>query len=177
MKVLEAIHVRRSVREYDAAPIPEDVMAHMKDALRFAPSACNHQPWKFALVSDAALKEKLTDAANGQHFIAEAPVIVVGVGFPDRAYQRMGGYGNSIDVDLAIALDHLTLAATAEGLGTCWIGAFDEAEVKVLLNVPAEAKIVAMTPIGYPARPDMIHPIEDAKRKPAEEIFVNDKFS
>ncbi len=177
MNVMDAIQTRRSVRAYDGRPVPEDVMAHMKDALRFAPSACNYQPWKFVMVRDTALKQALADAANGQHFIAEAPVIVVGVGFPDRAYQRMGGYGNSVDVDLAIALDHLALAAAAEGLGTCWIGAFDEAKVKVLLNIPADAKVVAMTPLGYPAQRDLIHPIEAGKRKPAEEIFANEKFS
>ena len=177
MDVFEAIQQRYSVRQYRPQPVESEKLERVLEAARLAPSAGNRQPWKFAMVSDIGLKQELADAANGQQFIAEAPVIVVGVGFPDLAYKRMGGYGNSTDVDLAIALDHLTLAAAAEGLGTCWIGAFDEAEVKALLNIPAEAKVVAMTPLGYPERPDLIHPIEDAKRKPANEIFVNEKFS
>jgi len=177
MDVMEAIRVRRSVREYSARPIPPDVMERMREALRLAPSACNYQPWKFVIVTDAALKEQIASAANNQHWIAGAPVVVVGVGFPDQAYKRMGGRGNSVDVDLAIALDHLTLAAAAEGLGTCWIGAFDERRVKSLLNVPAGAKVVAMTPLGYPARPDLIRAIQPGKRKPPEDVFVENRFA
>ena len=97
------------MRQYDARPIPEDVMGRMKQALRFAPSACNYQPWKFVLVTDPDLKRGLATAARGQGFIAQAPVIVVGVGFPRRAYKGMGGHGNSVEVDLAIALDQLRI--------------------------------------------------------------------
>jgi len=176
MDVIEAIRVRRSVREYSGRPIPVDVMERMEEALRLAPSACNYQPWKFVLVTDPSLRAQIAEAANNQRWMAGAPVIVVGVGFPDRAYKRMGGRGNSVDVDVAIALDHLTLAAAAEGLGTCWIGAFDEQEVKGLLNVPAGGKVVALTPLGYPARPDLIHPVEPRKRKPPEDVFVRERF-
>jgi len=119
MTVLEVITKRRSVRSYDPRPIPEDVMSRLCDALRFAPSACNYQPWRFVLVTDPKLKEQLVDAARGQKFIAEAPVVVVGVGFPGEAYKKMGGEGNSVEIDIAIALDHLMLAAAEEGLGTC----------------------------------------------------------
>jgi len=177
MDVMEAIRRRRSVRKYDPRPIPEPVMERMKEALRCAPSACNYQPWKFILVTDPAVKEQVAEAAKQQRFIAEAPVIVVGVGFPDQAYKNMGGYGNSVEVDLAIALDHLTLAAAAEGLGTCWIGAFDEQRMKQVLGVPAGAKIVALTPLGYPAEPDLIRPLEPGDRKPPEQIFAYEKFS
>ena len=85
MDVMEAIRRRRSVREYDSKPIPAELMDRMKEALRLAPSACNYQPWKFVFVTDPALKQKLASAAKGQRFIAEAPVIVVGVGFPGQA--------------------------------------------------------------------------------------------
>jgi len=73
-------------------------------------------------------------------------------------------------------LDHLTLAAVAEGLGTCWIGAFRESAVKELLGVPAEAKVVAMIPIGYPASPELIHPLADKDRKPLAEIMSTDRY-
>ena len=177
MDVMEAIRNRRSVRAYAPRPIPEDVMQRMKDALRLAPSACNFQPWQFVLVTDKGLKEEIAQAANGQTFIAQAPVVVVGVGFPEQAYKGMGGYGNSADVDLAIALDHLALAAASEGLGTCWIGAFNEKAVKDLVAAPRNAKVVAMTPLGYPAKPDMIHPVPGGKRKAERDVFVKDKFS
>ena len=88
----------------------------------------------------------------------------------------MGGYDNSVDVDVAIALDQLTLAAVAEGLGTCWIGAFDEAKVKSLLGIPKEVKVVAMTPLGYPSSADLNRPMEDGRRKGESEIFSVNRY-
>jgi nitroreductase len=177
MDVMEAIRNRRSVRSYAPKPIPGDVMERMKDALRLAPSAKNGQPWKFVLVTTPEAKSALVPAAKGQKFIAEAPVIVVGVGFPDQAYTAMGGDGNSVDVDLAIALDHLTLAAAAEGLGTCWIGAFIEDEVRTIIGAPAGSRIVAMTPLGYPKTPELIHPVADSRRKRPEEVFCYERYA
>ena len=177
MNVLDAIRTRRSVRSYAAKPIPAGAMERMRQALRLAPSACNFQPWHFIFVTDAALRREVAKAANSQLWMADAPVTVVGCGFPEQAYKRMGGHGNSIDVDVAIALDHLTLAAVAEGLGTCWIGAFDEAKVKGLLNIPEQLKVVAMTPLGYPSSADLNHPIEGGRRKPEEEIFSTNRYS
>ena len=176
MNILQAITQRRSVRAYSAAPIPAEVMQRMRQALRYAPSACNIQPWHFILVEDERLRPAVAAAANGQHWMAQAPVTVVACGLPDQAYQHMGGHGNSTDVDVAIALDHLTLAAVAEGLGTCWIGAFDEEKVKGLLGVPANVKVVAMTPLGYPASPDLLRPIDEQRRKRESEIFSTDRF-
>jgi nitroreductase len=176
MNVLEAIATRRSVRAYSSKPIPPEVMARMRQALRQAPSACNLQPWHFILVEDESLRQQVAAAANGQKWLAPAPVIVVACGLPARAYKNMGGYGNSVDVDLAIAVDHLTLAAVAEGLGTCWIGAFDEAKVKPLLGIPADVKVVVMTPLGYPATADLIRPIDQTRRKDEGDIFSTNTF-
>ena len=176
MNVMEAIRNRRSVRAYSDKPIPPEVMQQMRQALRYAPSACNIQPWHFVLVQDPKLRRDVAAAARGQHWMAQAPVIVAACGLPEQAYKHMGGYGNSVDVDLAIAMDHLTLAAVAEGLGTCWIGAFSEEKVKQLLGVPANVKVVAMTPLGYPASADLIRPVEEGRRKAEEEIFSTDKF-
>jgi len=177
MDVMQAIRTRRSVRSYDSRPIPDDVMQHLKDSLRLAPSACNYQPWRFILVTDPALKRALAKASMGQNFIAEAPLIVVGCGFSDRAYKHMGGYGNSIDVDLAIALDHLTLAAVAEGLGTCWIGAFYEEQVKKLLDIPADVKPVALTPVGYPKSPGLNYPVREQDRKVEADVLAEERFA
>lgn len=177
MNVHEAIRTRRSVRRYASRPIPEDMLARLRDALRLAPSACNYQPWRFIFVSDQKLRTELAQAANGQIFITQAPLIVVGCGFADQAYQAMGGQGNSVEIDVAIALDHLTLAAVAEGLGTCWIGAFDEQAVQRLLEIPPEAKVVAMTPVGFPEFSGLIRPLAGNERKPEEEVFSVNRFA
>jgi nitroreductase len=148
----------------------------MCQALRFAPSACNFQPWHFVLVTDAELRRQLAQASFDQLWMADAPVTVVGCALPRQAYKHMGGYGNSADVDVAIALDHLTLAAVAEGLGTCWIGAFDEKQVKRLLEIPESVKVVALMPLGYPATPDLNAPLDESRRKPPAEIFSSDRY-
>ena len=176
MDVFEAIRCRRSIRAYSTKPIPEKLLERMREALRFAPSACNYQPWHFVFVTDADLRRKIIQLANGQRWLADAPVIVVACGFPQQAYNAMGGHGNSVDIDVAIAVDHLTLAAAAEGLGTCWIGAFHEAGIKSLLGIPAQAKVVAMTPLGYPAAPETNKPLDETLRKPASEIFSVDRY-
>jgi nitroreductase len=176
MTVLEAIRMRRSVRAYSPRPIPEDVMQRMREALRSAPSACNIQPWRFIFVTEPRLRQEIARAARGQTWMAEAPVTVVACGYPRLAYPRMGGKHSSLDIDIAIALDHLTLAAVAEGLGTCWIGAFSEEQIKPLLGVPAEVRVVAMAPLGYPAAEGLIHPLEAGQRKPESEVFSLDRF-
>ena len=176
MDILAAIKTRRSVRSYSSRPIPDDVMSRMRQALRYAPSACNFQPWRFIFVTDTDLRKEVARASNDQLWLADAPVIVAGCSLPEHAFKNMGGYGNSADLDVTIALDHLTLAAVAEGLGTCWIGAFNEAEVKQLLGVPAYAKIVAMTPLGYPADPSLIAPLVVGDRKVESDVFSTDRY-
>lgn len=176
MDVHEAIRTRRSVREYSDRPIPDEVMGKMRQALRFAPSACNFQPWRFILVLQDDLRRQLARHACDQLWMAGAPVTVVACGFAEQAFKSMGGYGNSADIDVSIAVDHLTLAAVAEGLGTCWIGAFDEAAVKKLLHIPPNAKVIAMTPLGYPASGDLNHRLDETGRKPPPEIFATDRY-
>jgi len=176
MNVFEAIRTRRSVRKYRSDPIPDPVLDQMLEALRLAPSACNYQPWRFIVVRDEKTREALAHASRDQMFMAQAPVIIVGCGFPAKAYQKMGGSGNSVEIDVAIALDHLTLTAAAAGLGTCWIGAFDEQAVKRTLNVPADVKVVALTPLGYPAEPGLLHPVEADRRKKRDEVISFDRF-
>ena len=175
MDVMEAIRKRRSVRSYASTPIPEGVMRRMRQALRFAPSACNYQPWHFILVEDEQMRRDLAHAAKDQTFVGTAPVVVVACGFPDKA-GKIGGWGGTVDIDVAIALDHLTLAAADAGLGTCWIGAFGEDEVKALLDVPEDVKVVALTPLGYPASPELISAVDEGQRKAESEIFSVNRF-
>ena len=150
MSVLKIIQKRRSMRKYKKDTIPEDVLQRVIEAARLAPSGKNYQPWKFILVQDEELKEKLARASAEQSFMAEAPVIIVACGFPDESYSSMGRYMKSWPVDVTIALEHLILQAEEEGLGTCWIGSFEEEEVKSILNVPENVRVLALTPLGYP---------------------------
>lgn len=150
MDVMEAIKVRRSIRTYKPTPIPEKKLRTVLNAARLAPSAKNLQPWKLVIVRDEDVKRELIPACNNQKWIAEAPIIIAACAVQDEAFEMMGGYMNSYPVDIAIALDHLTLAAVNEGLGTCWIGSFNEDKVKAVLNVPRDVKVVALTPLGFP---------------------------
>ena len=149
MDVYEAIRTRQSVRRYRPDPVPDDVLNRVLEAMRLAPSAGNKQPWRFVVVRDAETREQLAEATNRQQWIAHAPVIIAACGWKERAYSKMGGYWNAMSVDVTIAFDHLTLAAAAEGLGTCWIGSFIEDEVRRVLGVPEEVTVVALTPLGY----------------------------
>jgi nitroreductase len=151
MSILEVIKKRKSIRKYKEDPIPEHVLLRVLEAARLSPSGKNLQPWKFIIVKDKALKEELARACSGQFFIARAPLIIVACGFPDNCYARMGRYMKSWPVDVAIAMEHLILQAQEEGLGTCWIGSFEEEEVKSLLKIPEEVKVLALTPLGFPA--------------------------
>jgi len=151
MDLYEAIKERRSIRSYKGEDIPEDVLGRVLDAARCAPSANNIQPWKFIIVKDKDLRGRVAECCWNQRFIAEAPVVIVACGLPTTS--KIGGYQSSVYVDVAIAVDHLTLAARAEGLGTCWIGAFDNAKLKQLLNIPKEVNVVVVTPLGYPKGP------------------------
>jgi len=171
MSILEIIRRRKSIREYREDPIPEDVLFRVLEAARLAPSGKNLQPWKFIIVRDKRLRMKLAQASNRQYFMAEAPVVIVACGFPDKCYSRMGRYMKSWPVDVAIALEHLILQAEEENLGTCWIGAFEEKEVKSILGIPEEVRVLALTPLGYPAATP-----PSRKRKDLEEIISYDKY-
>lgn len=171
MSVLEIIRKRRSVRKYKGNLIPRDVLLRVLEAARLAPSGKNYQPWKFIIVQDEGLKRKVAKASAEQYFIAEAALIIVACGFPDNSYSRLGRYMKSWPVDVAIALEHLILQAEEEGLGTCWIGSFEEKEVKALLNIPEEVRVLALTPLGYPDQTP-----SDRGRKSLEEIISYDGY-
>jgi nitroreductase len=167
MNTFEAIKSRRSIRKYKSTPIEDKKLNQVLEAVRLAPSACNFQPCKFIVVKKEKIRKALVPACRNQKFIAAAPVIIIGCTYPERAYKRMGGGGNSHEVDLAIAFDHLTLAAWELGLGTCWIGAFAEDEVKKILEVPDSVRVVALTPLGYPDEAPEMH-----NRKSLKELIV-----
>lgn len=171
MSVLDIIRQRRSVRVYKSDPIPEESLLRILEAARLAPSGKNLQPWKFILVQEKKMKKKLAIASNKQDFIADAPLVLVACGFPDECYRSMGRYMKSWPVDVTIALEHMILQAQEEGLGTCWIGSFEEEEVKTLLSVPDFVRVLALTPLGYPGEKP-----ESRGRKSLEEIISYDSF-
>jgi nitroreductase len=176
MSVLDLIKTRRSVRKYRPDPIPPHIMERLIESMRLAPSACNYQPWRFILVLSADQRKQVAAASQRQMWMAGAPLIILACGIPGEAYKFMGGYGNSVEIDVTIALDHLTLAAAEEGMGTCWIGAFDEAELKKILNIPGHVKIVALTPVGYPSDPRALKEPARKRRKEYSEIFAEEKW-
>lgn len=169
MEVSEAIKNRRSVRSYKDEPVPEEKLKKVLAAARLAPSAKNLQQWKFVVVRDAEKRKILAEAAMDQSFVGEAPVVIAAVSLAPN--HIMGCEVPSYPVDLAIAVDHMTLKAVEEGLGTCWIGAFDQKKVKEILKIPEECKIVALLPLGYPA--DNPQP---KSRKSFEEIVSFEEF-
>jgi nitroreductase len=164
MDIFEAIKTRRSIRKYKAEPIPEEKLTMIYEAAQKAPSASNRQPWHFIVVQNTKRKKSLSEAANNQTFLSEAAAIIVATGDPDitpRWYEK----------DTMIALEHMVLAATALGYGTCWIGAFDEDAVKRLLKIPKKVKVVALLPIGVPDEKPA-----SRSRKELSEIIFNEEW-
>jgi nitroreductase len=148
MDLMQAIRDRRSIRDYRDMPVEEEKLQGVLQAGRLAPSARNMQDWKFIVVKDAGTRQKLAVAARDQKFVGQAPVVIAACGTSDLV---MTCGQPAYPIDVAIALDHMTLAAASLGLGTCWIGAFYEDKVKEILGVPPEIRVVALLPLGYPA--------------------------
>jgi nitroreductase len=149
MDVIKAIKKRRSVRNYLDRPVEEEKLIAVLEAGRHAPSAGNRQEWRFVIVKDQQDRKKIAEAANEQGFVGEAPVVIVACAETDGHVMSCGQ--PSYPIDVAIALDHISLAAVKYGLGTCWIGAFNEEKVKEILGIPEEVRVVELMPLGYPA--------------------------
>jgi nitroreductase len=163
MDFYETINLRRSIRAYKKDPVEDDKLGRVLNAARLAPTAANRQPFTLIVVKDEQVKYKLKDAYSQKWFFT-APVIICACALPDAAWKRNDGKAY-VDVDVAIAMDHLILAATAEGLGTCWIAAFKPEVVKDVLNIPDNLEPLILTPLGYPE----VIP-EPTFRKPLEEM-------
>jgi nitroreductase len=149
MDVFAAIKKRRSIRAYQARPVPAALLRRVLEAARLAPSACNRQEWRFIAVRNRETIGKLKATANSAAFLDSAPVALVFCGTEGKGVMTCGQ--NTTSVDVSIAMSYVTLTAVAAGLGTCWLGSFREDEVKAILGIPREARVVAVTPLGYPA--------------------------
>ena len=165
MNVIEEIVNRRSVRAYNETPVAEDALARILEAGRLAPTARNGQDWRILIVSERELKNTLIDQASPrQTFLKQAPIILAACALNPDYIMRCGHPAYLID--LAIVLEHIALQAVREGLGTCWIGSFDEAQAKLVLNVPAAVRIVELMSLGhYDVLP------EARERKPARVLY------
>ena len=153
MEFLEAIRERRSIRNFQKKDIPQKIVDKLIDSLIWAPSAGNLQARKFFFVKDARLKEDIADAALGQSFIAEAPLVIVGCTDSriSSKYGERGEYLYTIQ-DVAVSIMGMMLVAHENGLGTVWVGAFREEEVFDILKLPKSLRPVAIVPIGYPVK-------------------------
>ena len=172
MDFYDVVRNRLSIRHYKPDPVPEATLQRILEAGRLAPSAKNLQPWKFIVITDPEVRRQLVPACRGQEFVGAAPVVVCACAVESEAWGGMGGYWSAAAVDVTIALEHIILAAAAEGLGTCWVGAFIEEEVRKVLAIPDGVKPVALTPIGHPARE-----AKPRSRKPLADIVCRDRFS
>lgn len=168
MEFQDLIRKRESVRNYDSQkPIPEDVLNRILEAGRLAPSAANRQPWKFLVVRSQENLEKVHACYHRDWFRA-APVVLIVTGKREAAWtRRYDGY-NSLETDLTIAMDHLILAAANEGIGSCWIAAFEPNVLHEALQLDKDEIVFAITPLGYPGAEYQGERLKD--RKPLAEI-------
>ena len=153
MNVFEAIKERRSIRSFKEEDVKEEDIEMLIEAARWAPSAGNIQPWEFIIVRRHELKKELAEAAFGQAFVEEAPIVIVVCADENRSFQGYSVRGKTLYCiqDTAAAIQNIHLTAHSLGLGTCWIGAFSEGETARILKVPNGVRPVAIVPIGYPA--------------------------
>ena len=173
MQIPEMIRERRSIRAFSDREVPEKEAELLVEAACLAPSAGNRQPWEFVIVRDDENKRRLAEAAYGQHFIAEAPVVFVVCADPSRSASRYGRRGIELYClqDTAAAVQNLLLTAKANGLGSCWIGAFDEARAAEVVGAPRGVRPVAIVPVGYPAEGPLPRP-----RRRLSEVIHKEKF-
>jgi len=179
--VFNVIKERSSIRDYANRPVEDEKLDLILESARLAPSASNSQPWHFYVVKD---REKIKALAGKMpigtqvvinSFITKAPVVIVATGGPaDLLHKVMSFIVNRkwYYIDVAIALEHMALTAWDLGIGSCWIGWFDEKKIKKLLDIPKDQEVIAMLTLGYPAEGAKVHP---KNRKSRDEIvkFVN----
>ena len=151
MDFYDVITNRESIRSFDPnKPLAKEVYTRILNAGRVAPSACNKQPWRFVLVSSADMLANVWPCYDWGTWLPQAPHILVVVGNLKMAWVRPWDQYNSLETDLAIAMDHMVLAAENEGVGTCWIGAFKHDLLHTALSLAPDEIVYAITPLGYP---------------------------
>lgn len=169
MDVNKAVRSRRSIRSYDTRDVEETKLLRILDAGRLSPSAGNRQERRFVVVKDAGKRQLLSAAAKNQKFVAQAPIVIAACSVETEYVMACGQ--PAYPIDTAIAVDHMTLQAVEDGLGTCWIGAFDEKKVREILDIPDNVRVVQLLVLGYPSS---VPP--PTSRKDLDEIVMREKW-
>ena len=164
MSLLDVILSRRSIRRYENKEIPKDVLDQIVEAGRQSPSAMNVQPYRFVIVKKSEIKKEMKSIFS--RFLEKAPVIIVGCANPKSRLAGKWAIG-----DTSIALQNMVLAAWSLGVGSCWIGSFNEKKTKQALKIPEDWKVVALLTLGYPAETP-----KPRKKKSTDELFSNNVF-
>ncbi len=175
MDVLEAIRTYRPCQSFNPRPIPAEKLKSILAAARLTPSQHNLQPWRFVVVQDDERKRLLAQACVKGKPVAEAPLVIVAFSVEEDIPVTVGGYMSVYPLDVAVAVNNLQLAATAEGLGTNWIVDFHEDKVRSVLGVPEGIHPIAIVPIGYPSENGGPRAIAtpDGRKSPDEIIAYN----
>jgi nitroreductase len=170
MEYFDLIRARFSVRAYKSDPVPEQALSRVIEAARLAPTAVNRQPFRILVIHTEG-KQKLLRRIYDREWFVQPPLVIGVCLLTDRCWVRRDGksYG---EVDVAIVTDHLILAATDQGLGTCWIGAFDAQAAREILDLPAAVEPIAFTPLGYPAAQP-----GPKTRRSVEELVLYERWS
>lgn len=174
MEFETVINKRKSIRSYQSTPIPEKVLTYLLQTAQLAPSWMNKQCWHFIIINKPSLIQDIAKTSLINRWVKQAPTLIVACADPHDS-----GTNNNISyytVDVAIAMEHIVLAATNQGLGTCWIGSFDEQKLKTILDIPPRIRIIAYTPLGYPKEKQSVTGksrsflARSTKRKPLSKI-------
>ncbi len=171
MELSDIIRNRYSVRDFKSTPVEKNTILQIMETARMAPSAVNFQPWHFIVVRKPDLLSKL-HACYDRSWFKKAPVIIIACADHSQSWKRAADGKDSADIDIAIAIDHLTLKATELGLGTCWVCNFDVYSCAELVKLPHYIEPIALIPLGYANNKE-----PEKKRKPLEEIVHFDGFT
>ena len=164
MEFIDVVNKRHSERRFDGKEVEKEKILKVLEAGRIAPSAVNYQPYHFIVITEKELRDKISEVYSPKWF-KYAPAIIVACGDHSTSWKRKDGKDHC-DIDVAIAVDHMTLAATDIGLGTCWVCAFDAEKCHEILELPDHLEVVALLPIGYPINNER----PERKRKSLDEI-------
>jgi len=171
MEFSEVIQRRYSVRAYKPDLVEDDKLERVLEAARVAPTAANRQPFQLIVIHSRGREAELRQMYHREWFI-QAPIIICAVGLTQQGWVRGADGKNYTDVDVTIAMDHLILEATNQGLGTCWIAAFNPDAVRQVLGLPEEVEPIALTPLGYPAD----QPTPNKARKSISELVRYERW-
>ncbi len=165
MNFIELATQRSSVRNFEPKLVEKEKLLYVLEAARIAPSAANFQPLKFLVITDPSILKSI-QVLYHREWLVTAPAIIVAMGDHNKGWHRKADGKDFTDIDVAIAVDHLTLAAAEQGLGTCWICNFDAEKCSTLFNAPPNIEMIALIPIGYP----VIEPKSIKKRVPIDQL-------